>query len=120
MTLNEGGFFKGKCGRCAMRYIFSSFVVDGITVERISRTAGKNFVSQLKGKLSSEIKQYEHRGLKSIKITGLTTYRQDNLVIDFVSVVKPKYHEKIRNAIRNALFSFDVSFVSFFFFIYRQ
>ena len=93
-----------------MRYIFSSFLLEGVTVEQLSRRAGRKFINNFKDLLTDEIEKYHAKGLKSIKVTGLSTYDRDNLIIEFVSVVNPKHHQQINNAIRRALLSINVSY----------
>ena len=91
-----------------MRYIFSSFLIEGATLEEISHTFGGKFLQKFKDILTNEIQKHHSRGLKSIKITSLNTYDRDNLMIEFISIVNPKDHQQISNAIRQALLSLNV------------
>jgi hypothetical protein len=95
-------------------YIFSSFLIEGTTIEELPKKFGKNFVQNFKDSLTNKIEKYQSKGLKSVKITSLNTYNHDSLIIEFVSVVNPKYHQQIISAIRRALSTIDVSLYSFF------
>jgi hypothetical protein len=96
-----------------MRYIFSSFLIEGVTVEDISHKPGRNFLQNFKNILTNEIEKYHSKGLKSIKITSLSTYNRDSLVVEFVSIVNPKHNQQVSNAIRRALLSVNVSLIFF-------
>ncbi|CAF1460276.1 unnamed protein product [Adineta ricciae] len=107
VTLNSNTY-NGQCGQCALRYIFSSFIIENVTIERLSRVADKKFVLQFKESLKREIKKHEAKGLKHVKVTSLTTFNRDNLLVEFVSVVNPKYNRQIRSAIQKALLTLNL------------
>jgi len=67
----------------------------------------------LKQNLVDEIRQYHSKGLESIKITSLNTFNNNHLLIEFVSVVNPKHHQQINDAIRRSLVSANVSALHF-------
>jgi hypothetical protein len=92
-----------------MRYISSSFLIGGVTLEEISQNSGRKFLQNFKELLIDEITKYHSKGLKSIKITSLSTYDSDSLIIDFVTIVNPKHHQQINSAIRRALLTVNVS-----------
>ena len=92
-----------------MRYIFSSLIVEGVTLEQISHKSGEKILEKFKDVLIKEIEKYHSKGLRLIKITNLNTYNHDNLIVEFVSIVNPKYHQQISNAINRALLSVNVS-----------
>lgn len=92
-----------------MRYILSSFLIEGVTLEKLSKKSGRKFVQHFKETLMNEIEKYDSKGLKSIKVTSLSTYDRNNLIIEFVSIVNPRHHQTISDAIRHALLTLDVS-----------
>ncbi len=63
----------------------------------------------MKNNLIDGIEIHQSKGLKSVHITSLNTYNGDSLIVEFVSVVNPKYQQLISNAIRRALVTLDVS-----------
>jgi hypothetical protein len=63
----------------------------------------------LKYTLAAEIRKYQRIGLKSIEIVTIATDAKQNLIIDFDIVVDPEHNEAIRNALRHAIVSLDVS-----------
>lgn len=63
----------------------------------------------MKQNLIDEIRQYHSKGLESIKITSLTTFNDNHLFIEFVSIVNPKHQQQISDAIRRSLVSANVS-----------
>jgi hypothetical protein len=96
-----------------MRYILSSFLIEGVSLEEISQKSGRKFLQNFKELLVDEIIKYHSKGLKSIKITSLSAFDDDNLTIDFVTIVNPKHHQQISSAIRRALLSINVSSLFF-------
>ncbi|CAF1303237.1 unnamed protein product [Adineta ricciae] len=96
---------QGGCGRCAMSHIVSSVVLNGLTVEKVSRKSGGNFVEQFKNALHKEIQRHHQKGVKSIKVTALNTFNDDKLMVDFVTFVDPTRYHQISRAIRQALTS---------------
>jgi preprotein translocase subunit SecF len=92
-----------------MRYIFSSIVIEGVTLEQVSQKSSVNFLENFKKNLIEEVHKYHAGGLESIKITSLNTYKNKNLVIEFVAVVNPSHHQQISDAISRALVSTKVS-----------
>jgi hypothetical protein len=115
--LNGDAHHGSTCGQCAKRYISSSFLIEGVSLEEIAHTSGTKFLQDFRQTLSNEIKKYHSTGLKTIRITSLSTHNGNSLVIEFVAVVNPKHQQQISSAIRRALLSIDVSlvFISIFF-----
>ncbi len=109
--MNGGAQDESTCGQCALRYISSSLLIEGVTLEEISHKSGTKFLQNLRQTLTNEIKKYHSKGLKSIKITSLSTHNRNSLVIEFVAIVNPKHHQQISSAIRRALLSINVSLV---------
>jgi hypothetical protein len=96
-----------------MRYIFSSVLIEGVTVEELSKKSGRKFIEKFKDLLTDEIEKHHSKGLKAIKITSLSTFNRDSLIIEFVIRVNPRYHEEISSTLRHALLTFDVRFTPF-------
>lgn len=92
-----------------MRYIVSSLLIEGVTLEEISHKSGKKFLQNFKELLTDEIEKQHTKGLKSIKITGLSTYSKDSLMVEFVAIINPKHHIELSQAIRRASLSINVS-----------
>ncbi len=106
----NGGIYPDRgCGRCGQRYIFSSLVVEGVTLEQLTQNSDGKFLETLKQNLFDEIGQYHSKGLESIKITSLNTFNDNHLLIEFVSIVNPKHYQQINDAIRRSLISANVS-----------
>jgi hypothetical protein len=108
VSLNGDAHYDSACGQCAKRYISASLLVEGVSLEEIAHTSGTKFLQDFRETLSNEIKKYHSNGLKSIKITSLSTHNGNSLVIEFVAVVNPKQHQQISSAIRRALLSIDL------------
>jgi DNA integrity scanning protein DisA with diadenylate cyclase activity len=108
VSLNGGAQDESTCGQCALRYISSSLLIEGVTLEEISHNSGTKFLQNLRQILTNEIKKYHSKGLKSIKITSLNTHNRNSLVIEFVAIVNPKHHQQISSAIRRALLSINL------------
>jgi len=115
VAFNGNGQYDSQCGLCALRYISSSFLIEGVTLEELTEQSGRQFFQNFKELLIGEIAKYHSKGLKSVKITSLATYDGDSLIVDFVTIVNPKHHQQISSAIRRALLSINVSLFIFFF-----
>jgi hypothetical protein len=76
--------------------------------EMASRLCGR-FPQNFKYILAAEVRKYQRIGLKSIEITTITTDKKQNLIIEFDIIVDPQHNEAIRNALRHAVVSLDVS-----------
>ncbi len=88
-----------------MRYIFSSFIISGVTSEGLSN----KFEDSFKDSLTVEIKKYQSTGLESIEVKSSNTNNGNSLIIEFVALVNPDYHQEIRSAVGRALLTLDVS-----------
>jgi hypothetical protein len=95
-----------------MRNIFSTFVLEGVTLEQISHHLEGKFIQDFKEILTKEIRKHHNKGLESIKVTSLATHKRNNLVIEFVCIVNPQHNRAIGIAIRRALLSKEVGFYS--------
>jgi len=112
VTFNAGAGYDARCARCAryaLGHIFSTFVLEGVTLEQVSRNLGSKFLGNFKQILTNEIRKHHNKGLESIKITSLSTYKQNSLIIEFVCIVNPQHNRAISIAIRHALLSKELA-----------
>jgi hypothetical protein len=101
-----------------MRHIFSTFVLEGVTLEKVTRNLDSKFLRNFKQILTKEIVKHQNKGLVSIQVTSLSTYNRNSLIIEFVCTVNPQHNRAITIAIRRALLSKQVtSFFSYYSFI---
>lgn len=68
------------------------------------------FPQHFKQVLIAEIRKYQRTGLESVEITGLSVNKEQNLFIEFDILVSPRYNTLIRNALKRAVITLDVSF----------
>lgn len=111
----RGDRFNSACARCALRKISSTLLLEGVTLKEISSRLCGRFPQNFKYLLMSELRKYQRIGLKSIEITSISSDKKQNLILDFDLVVDPQYNQAIRNALRHAVISIDVSFILIFF-----
>jgi len=79
--------------------------------ELASRLCGR-FTQNFKYALLAEIRQYQRLGLKAVEITDITVEGKNNLLIEFDVYVNPQYHTLVRNALRRAIVTLNVSSIS--------
>ncbi len=73
-----------------------------------SRFCGR-FPQNFKYAVTAEIRKYQRVGLQGIEITSITVGKNENLLIEFDIFVNPRYNTLIRNALRRAAITLDVS-----------
>jgi hypothetical protein len=105
----QNGHYDSACARCALRKISSTLLLEGVTLKEVSSRVCGRFPQNLKYTLAAEIRKYQRIGLKSIEIVTIATDAKQNLIIDFDIIVDPQHNEAIRNALRHAIVSLDVS-----------
>ncbi|CAF1647500.1 unnamed protein product [Adineta ricciae] len=104
----KGTNYKSPCGRCALSYIFSSFLVEGVTSKQLPKDARQNFPENLKAYVQKEVGICQAKNLKKVKITKLDTLSGNNLIVEFVATVNPRYQHELNSAIRLVLLKLNV------------
>ena len=69
------------------------------------------FPQHFKHVLTAEIRKYQQIGLQAIEITSLSVDKEHNLFIEFDIFVNPQYNNLIRNALKHAVVTIDVSII---------
>ena len=67
------------------------------------------FPEHFKYVLAAEIRKYQPVGFKAIEITSLTVNKEQNLFIEFDIFVSRRYNALIRDALKRAVITLDVS-----------
>jgi len=105
----NSGLSDSRCSKCAKKQIRFTVLLQGITNEQINAKSSESF----KQLLINLVQKSHPKGLKSIRIHTLSTYKQKNLLVEFICSVNPKYNEKIHSAIRQILVSTNVNSIHF-------
>lgn len=105
----RGHIYDEDCPRCVFRKISSSLLLEGTFIKKMASGICGRFSEQFKFALAAEIRKYQPVGFKAIEITSLTVDKEHNLFIEFDILVIPQYNTLIRNALKRAAISLDVS-----------
>jgi hypothetical protein len=82
-----------------------------LSIKEISSRLCGRFPQNFKYALTAEIRKYQRLGLQGIEITSISVDNKNNLLVEFDVFVKPRYNTLVRNALRRAVITLDVSFL---------
>jgi len=109
---NKQPHYGGGCARCAFTKITATLLLENISVKELASRLCGRFTQNFKYALLAEIRQYQRLGLKAVEITDITVEGKNNLLIEFDVYVNPQYHTLVRNALRRAIVTLNVSSIS--------
>ncbi|CAF1082742.1 unnamed protein product [Adineta ricciae] len=95
-----------RCAKCALSHISFTVLLEGITLNQLTNQCNKRYMDDFKQSLTDKIRKFQPNGLKSMRITSLTTHESNGLVVELLFNVTPQYNQQLAVAIHRALASY--------------
>jgi len=83
--------------------------LEGVSIKEVASRLCGRFPQSFKYVLAAEIRKYQQVGFEGIEITSISVGKNQNLLVEFDVFVNPRYNTLVRDALRRAVITLDVS-----------